>query len=66
MRHSAAAEGDLAPVSCLKDGAGACTRAADCRTLPVWEGYYRVTREYFSGVTLADLMSLPQGDNYVI
>jgi len=29
-------EGDLAPVSCLKDGAGACTRAADCRTLPVW------------------------------
>lgn len=59
-------EGDLAPVSCLKDGAGACARAADCRTLPVWEGYYRVTREYFSGVTLADLMSLPQGDNYVI
>ncbi len=54
-------EGDLAPVSCLKDGAGACARAADCRTLPVWEGYYRVTREYFSGVTLADLMSLPQG-----
>ena len=41
-------EGDLAPVSCLKDGAGACARAADCRTLPVWEGYYRVTREYFS------------------
>ena len=30
-------EGDLAPVSCLKDGAGACARAADCRTLPVWE-----------------------------
>ena len=59
-------EGDLAPVSCLKDGAGACARAADCRTLPVWEGYYRVTRDYFSGVTLADLMSLPQGDNYVI
>ena len=59
-------EGDLAPVSCLKDGAGACARAADCRTLTVWEGYYRVTRDYFSGVTLADLMSLPQGDNYVI
>lgn len=53
-------------MSCLKDGAGACARAADCRTLPVWEGYYRVTRDYFSGVTLADLMSLPQGDNYVI
>ena len=59
-------EGNLAPVSCLKDGVGLCARSAECRTLPVWEGYYRMTRDYFSGVTLADLMSLPQGDNYVI
>ena len=54
------------PVSCLKDGAGLCARSAECRTLPVWEGYYRMTRDYFSGVTLADLMDTPQGDNYVI
>lgn len=59
-------EGNLAPVSCLKDGAGLCARSAECRTLPVWEGYYRMTRDYFSGVTLADLMDTPQGDNYVI
>ena len=59
-------EGNLAPVSCLKDGAGLCARSAECRTLPVWEGYYRMTRDYFSGVTLADLMDAPQGDNYVI
>ena len=59
-------EGDLAPVSCLKDGTDACARATGCRTLPVWEGYYRMTREYFSGITLADLMALPQGDDYVI
>ena len=59
-------EGDLAPVSCLKDGTDACGRATGCRTLPVWEGYYRMTREYFSGITLADLMALPQGDDYVI
>ncbi len=53
-------EGDLAPVSCLKDGAGACARAADagrCRCGRVLPG----DPEYFSGVTLADLMSLPQG-----
>ena len=30
-------EGDLAPVSCLKDGTDACARATGCRTLPVWE-----------------------------
>ena len=60
------AEGDLAPVACLQKDAKACARAAECRTLPVWEGYYRLTREYFSGITLADLLDTPTGDNYVI
>lgn len=60
------AEGDMAPVSCLQADAAPCSRAAECRTLPVWEGYYRVTKEYFSGITLADLMNTPQVDNYVI
>ena len=60
------AEGDLAPVSCLQRNAPPCQRAAECRTLPVWQGYYDMTRSYFSGITLADLMNTPQGDNYVI
>ena len=60
------AEGDMAPVSCLQAEAAPCSRAAECRTLPVWEGYYRVTKEYFSGITLANLMNTPQVDNYVI
>ena len=60
------AEGDMAPVACLQPNAAPCTRAAECRTLPVWEGYYRLTQEYFSGITLADLMNTPQADNYVI
>ena len=59
-------EGDLAPVSCLQSGAAPCPRAAECRTLPVWQGYQRLTREYFQGITLADLLDTPQGDNYVI
>ena len=29
-------------------------------------GGYRLTRQYFSDITLADLMNTPQGDNYVI
>ena len=60
------AEGDLAPVSCLQQNAAPCRQAAECRTLPVWRGYYDMTRQYFSDITLADLMNTPQGDNYVI
>ena len=59
-------EGDLAPVSCLQAGAEPCARAAECRTLSVWEGYYKLTKDYFSGITLADLMNVPLADNYVI
>ncbi len=61
-----AAEGDMAPVVCLQSGAAPCGRAAECRTLPVWEGYYRLTREYFAGITLADLMAGDPADNYMI
>lgn len=60
------AEGDMAPVSCLSPGAPPCPRAAECRTLPVWEGYQKLTENYFRGITLADLLNTPQGDNYVI
>ena len=60
------AEGDLAPVACLQENAAACSRAAECRTLHVWEKYYELTKDYFSGITLADLMNTPQADNYVI
>ena len=60
------AEGDLAPVACLQEHAEPCQRAAECRTLPVWEGYYKLTQEYFSKITLADLLGAPTADNYVI
>lgn len=60
------AEGDLAPVTCLQPDAPVCQRAGECRTLGVWQGYYKLTRDYFSHITLADLMNAPAGDNYVI
>ena len=53
-------------MACLQEDAPPCSRADECRTLPVWTGYYKLTRDYFSGITLADLMRVPQGDNYVI
>ena len=49
-------EGDLAPVACLESGASPCTRAAECRTLPIWEKYYELTKDFFSEITVADLM----------
>ena len=49
-------EGDLAPVACLECGAEPCGREEICRTHPVWVGFHEKTREYFSGITIADLM----------
>ena len=59
-------EGDLAPVSCLESDAKPCERMAECRTLPMWTEFLRLTNEYFDGITLADLMATPLADNYVI
>ena len=61
-----AAEGDLAPVACLGQNAEPCPRAAACRTLPMWERYYKMTNDYFDGITLADLMNTEIGQDYVI
>ncbi|MBQ3275824.1 MAG: RrF2 family transcriptional regulator [Oscillospiraceae bacterium] len=60
------AEGDLSPVACLQEGAKPCPRAAECRTLPMWREFHALTRRYFDGITLADLMATPLADNYVI
>lgn len=50
-----AAEGTMAPVACLVEGAPACDRAETCMTLPLWQRYHELAREFFSGVTVADL-----------
>ena len=34
-------EGELAPVACLESHALPCSRAAQCRTLPMWENLIR-------------------------
>ena len=60
-------EGDLAPIACLDKGAEPCARASECRTLPMWEKLYALIRDYFDGISLADLMLTgDEGDNYVI
>ena len=59
-------EGDLAPVACLSPDADVCERAAECRTLPVWQGFYDLTNKYFDGIRISDLVNTEPADNYVI
>lgn len=60
-------EGDLAPVSCLGEGATPCPRTPECRTLPMWQGLYKLINEYLDAQTVRDLMGdTAMADEYVI
>jgi len=50
-------EGSLAPVACLDDKTNLCKRAAFCKTLPMWNGFYKIITEYFDGITLQDILN---------
>lgn len=49
-------ETSLAPVSCLECGAEKCSRAEDCRTLPMWSKLDKMINDFFDSITLADLI----------
>ena len=60
-------EGSLAPVACLECKPVQCARAAECRTLPLWQGLNKVINDYLDNVTLADLVqSDTAGNDYII
>ena len=60
-------EESLAPVSCLDVGSEPCARAADCRTVGLWQGLNQVICDYLDRYTIADLMRAGEpGDNYII
>ena len=60
-------EGSLAPVACLQYAENDCPRRADCATLPIWEGLYKVVTDYLDGITLADIIDkLNSGGDYCI
>ncbi len=48
-----AAEGSLAPVSCLE---GSCENAGSCLTLPLWKELDEVIMNFLSSKTLSDLL----------
>ena len=60
-------EDSLAPVSCLDASSKPCSRAADCRTVRLWQGLNQVICDYLDRYTLADLMRADEpGNNYII
>lgn len=53
-----AAEGTLAPVTCLDcTNDELCPRAGHCSTQPIWRDLGAVTSEYLDSKTLADILS---------
>ena len=49
-------EKDMAPVSCLAEGAPECERRQGCKTIKLWEGLEKVTNEYLDSKTLDELL----------
>ena len=60
-------EGSLAPVACLEKGSAPCSRAAQCRTLSLWQGLNDLVNDYLDRFTIADLTRREDaGFDYVI
>lgn len=51
------AEGSLAVVACLQDGAEPCPRKEQCNTLPMWSRFDRMVHDFFYDITLTDLLT---------
>lgn len=49
-------EGSLATVACLEDAAEVCPRADKCKTVSMWRGYDEIFRDYFTNITIKDLL----------
>lgn len=60
-------EGAFAPVACLERSPNQCERAAQCKTLKMWEGLQKLVNEYFENITIQDLLDSDSGvDDYII
>ncbi len=51
------AEGSMCPVSCMEHDPSTCERYENCLTISIWEEFYQLTKDYFSGITLEDLLN---------
>lgn len=61
------AEGDLVPVSSMKEnGQSDGIQPDDSRTMKMWEDFYKITNDYFDGITIASLIQSGTDYDYVI
>ena len=49
-------EESMSSVACLIDGAENCPREAKCHTVSMWRGYDQMVKDYFSKITIKDLL----------
>lgn len=49
-------EGSMATVACLEDDALDCPRLDKCKTISMWRGYDNLVNDYFSKITIKDLL----------
>ena len=49
-------EGSMATVACLEEGAEDCPRMDKCKTINMWRGYDSLINDYFSKITVKDLL----------
>ena len=49
-------EGSIAPVACLAEGAEECPRQSVCKTLSMWEEFYKIERDFFFNKMISDLI----------
>ncbi len=50
-------ERSLAPVACLDCNRDGCSRAAECKTLPMWKKLNGIIDNYFENITLEQLVN---------
>lgn len=50
-----AAEGSMAPVACLEGGTVCCERSTKCKTIAMWQEYYKLSEDYFGNIKLSSL-----------
>lgn len=61
------AEGDLVPVSSMKESDRSdSAQPDDSRTMKMWQDFYKMTNDYFDGITIASLIQSGTDYDYVI
>lgn len=49
-------EGSMSTVACLEEGAAECPLKSSCKTVNMWSGFNELTKDYFSKITIKDLL----------